>query len=271
MRWTRTFPLWLSRPRFFLSAQLMHAADRFCRRLPLRADQHDGRFFFAVGGVLGFTLLSYWSLTAYWDVRWFAGEDGVSEWWAVATYLASAAMAALAARLLTRLGHPRLGLVHLLFAAALVVGALEEMSWGQRLFGWSTPQVLARVNEQGETTIHNLVEFDRVFNTGIFWASTLALVGAGVRVFLHRHHRVTTADFLLPSLVLSPALLLIAVWYAGGQSFRTLMAYFDLRPVGGEIPEVLLGLCLCLYTGANLVKARALRRYASTDLAARLR
>ena len=32
----------------------------------------------------------------------------------------------------------------------------EEISWGQRIFGWATPEGIAERNMQGETTIHNL-------------------------------------------------------------------------------------------------------------------
>lgn len=32
----------------------------------------------------------------------------------------------------------------------------EEISWGQRIFGWSTPDVWDNLNAQGETNIHNV-------------------------------------------------------------------------------------------------------------------
>jgi hypothetical protein len=38
----------------------------------------------------------------------------------------------------------------------LFIAAGEELSWGQRLFGFGTPDRLASVNAQGETTLHNL-------------------------------------------------------------------------------------------------------------------
>lgn len=37
-----------------------------------------------------------------------------------------------------------------------IVCAGEEISWGQRVFGWETPQSFADANEQGETNLHNL-------------------------------------------------------------------------------------------------------------------
>jgi len=33
---------------------------------------------------------------------------------------------------------------------------MEEISWGQRLFGWNTPGTLSTINYQNETTIHNI-------------------------------------------------------------------------------------------------------------------
>lgn len=47
------------------------------------------------------------------------------------------------------------------FYGALALGffllAMEEISWGQRLIGWETPPFLARINLQGETNLHNIV------------------------------------------------------------------------------------------------------------------
>jgi hypothetical protein len=45
--------------------------------------------------------------------------------------------------------------------AAFILG-MEEMSWGQRIFGWATPPRLAEANLQGETTLHNLVSLKEV-------------------------------------------------------------------------------------------------------------
>ena len=43
-----------------------------------------------------------------------------------------------------------------LFVLSLVF-AMEEISWGQRIFGWKTPKVWAAINYQNETNIHNLL------------------------------------------------------------------------------------------------------------------
>ena len=77
--WVASLPLRSIRFRSFATTKLIRACDRYCVPLPLPTDRYDGKFVFAMGSVLAFTLLAYWSLTDYWDVHWYAGEDGVSE------------------------------------------------------------------------------------------------------------------------------------------------------------------------------------------------
>ena len=47
----------------------------------------------------------------------------------------------------------------LVLALAMFFGAGEEISWGQRIFGFSTPESIKQLNTQGEFTIHNLELF----------------------------------------------------------------------------------------------------------------
>ncbi|HJN87542.1 MAG: hypothetical protein QF714_08210 [Dehalococcoidia bacterium] len=263
--WGVTLPLWRLRVRAYLAGMFHRLMLLAFRPLPLPADRYSRRFFVAVAGVLAFTLLTHWSLTAYKDVAWFGGEDGVSEWWSVATYLAGAAMAGATGWMLRGTGHPRLALFHAVLAASLLIGAMEEISWGQRLFDWGTPAALSEINEQGETTLHNLESVDSVISSILFGASLTALAGAAIRAAWHRSGRVTSADLVLPSLVLAPSLLMILVWRVGNfwtpvNLPRLLMEAFDFGPQGSEVPEVLLGLCLCIYTYANLTRATILRR-----------
>ena len=210
-----------------------------------------------------FTALTHWGLTAYRNVDWLAGEDGASEWWSVATYLAGAGLAAATGRQLRRTNHRRLAVLQFILAGVFLIGALEEISWGQRLFNWGTPQALEAVNEQGETTIHNLGKIDSVIFNLLFWVSAAGLAGGALRAVWHRAGRVTSADFVLPSLVISPALFMIVVWRIGDfwtpvNLPRLIMEAFRFGPQGSEVPEVLLGLCVCLYTYSNLRRARLL-------------
>lgn len=61
----------------------------------------------------------------------------------------------------------------LVLTAVFVFGFGEEISWGQRIFGWGTPASLDEANAQDETNIHNLgalggwLDMDRLFQ--VFW------------------------------------------------------------------------------------------------------
>ncbi|HET9314084.1 MAG TPA: hypothetical protein VFQ51_00785 [Vicinamibacteria bacterium] len=70
---------------------------------------------------------------------WWRSRRSGREWWT---------------RRLLR-GHPG----YFALCAILFVACMEEISWGQRVLGFKTPDAIARVNRQGEINIHNLAFF----------------------------------------------------------------------------------------------------------------
>ena len=96
------------------------------------------------------------------DVPFFAGlflEDGLMEW---ATFISFAVAGILFLRvaLIMRGSGDRTSVRLRWLFYGLVVGvwfvAFEEISWGQRLFGWGTPEVFDVHNLQSETNLHNI-------------------------------------------------------------------------------------------------------------------
>lgn len=53
-------------------------------------------------------------------------------------------------------GRRKRGIYHFLLFVVFFFVAMEEISWGQRLFGWHTPAILWKLNFQREINIHNL-------------------------------------------------------------------------------------------------------------------
>jgi hypothetical protein len=84
-----------------------------------------------------------------------AGEDGSLEYAQVAILLGSSLMGGYIAVLLSRARDRVWAGCYALGALVLLWMAGEEISWGQRIFGLSTPEVLAP-NVQGELNLHNL-------------------------------------------------------------------------------------------------------------------
>ena len=64
--------------------------------------------------------------------------------------------------------------------------ALEEISYGQHLFGWGTSETWKELNDQDETNLHNVhAIFDQVPRAGL----TLGILIGGVILPLYRHFR----------------------------------------------------------------------------------
>lgn len=66
----------------------------------------------------------------------------------------------------------------LALAALMFVCFGEEISWGQRVFGWGTPPALQEVNAQGETNLHNLWLFQATNPDGSHKSSLGLLLNA---------------------------------------------------------------------------------------------
>ena len=105
------------------------------------------------------------SLLSAETVSWLTQEDHLIENISVLAFFLSS-MALLAVFLSSArhdnlfLGRPtRRNIWFALLAAAFFICAGEEISWGQRIFGWDTPDAIEELNAQGETNLHNLVFF----------------------------------------------------------------------------------------------------------------
>ena len=113
-----------------------------------------------------------------------------------------------------RVGHgrQRLGAASLYaFALVFVFVAMEEISWGQRVFGIETPSFLRNLNVQGETNLHNLksVQYKLGIMLAVFantaaraWLVTpkalLAARGGLLRILVPRP--ICTLYFLIPGI-----------------------------------------------------------------------
>lgn len=91
-------------------------------------------------------------------------EDGFFEWF---TFWAAFA----AGLIFLARGLGKGSLLLLMFAAVWLVFGFEEISWGQRVIGWETPESLEALNYQNETNLHN------VLNPILVYAWPLALLG----------------------------------------------------------------------------------------------
>ena len=109
------------------------------------------------------------------EIRALAIEDGVVEYvGALFFLLASLTFFAL---YFGKNGRPSSrNIFYLLLGLGFLFVCLEEISWGQRILGFSTPESIRQTNAQGEFNIHNLKVFHGKTETGerkSFWGLLL--------------------------------------------------------------------------------------------------
>src|SRR5262245_11646687 len=140
-----------------------------------------------------------------------AQEDGVVEW---ATFLAYA-FAAGWLLLVVRKQSPSWwfkGATFLLAAFCLVVAG-EEISWGQRLFGFKPPDVFLERNFQQELNLHNVLMDERGLGFALeskHLVIAIVLGFACVWPWLVRRRRLEVFAPLAPPLALVPLALAVA-------------------------------------------------------------
>lgn len=87
----------------------------------------------------------------------YAREDGFVEY-GTAIFLFVASMVLLSnARSLKSRGMGLAFGCTLFYALLFFFAAGEEISWGQRIFGWETGETFKEINKQEETNLHNLI------------------------------------------------------------------------------------------------------------------
>ena len=100
----------------------------------------------------------------FWDREYFhlvyAAEDGLVEYGtALFLLVASVVLLVRASQMRGRAGALAVGLT-CFYALLFFLAAGEEISWGQRIFGWESGEFFKENNKQYETNFHNLMVGD---------------------------------------------------------------------------------------------------------------
>jgi len=176
-------------------------------------------------------------------------ENLYGEWLQVAQF-AIAMVVSFA--LVRRAGHPHRAFFGVLgLACFYVVG--EEISWGQQVFDWDSPDWFKEKNLQGETNLHNMVTgpYSTALKDVIEYTLAGGLIGYGLiapvllRVGWGLAHRVERLGLAIPPLYLWP-------FWTLGAAFE--VGYFSFNEA--EVAEVLISFALAALALHHLVVAR---------------
>ncbi|WP_272007917.1 hypothetical protein [Roseovarius sp. ZX-A-9] len=121
--------------------------------------QIDRALMALIAAVLAASVVIYFvNPTYFWAT--FAAEDKLVEY-GTAFFLLVSSMVLLAnARHLSGRGLRLAAVMTLLYALMFFLAAGEEVSWGQRIFGWESGEFFQENNKQFETNFHNLIVGD---------------------------------------------------------------------------------------------------------------
>ena len=125
--------------------------------------------------ISGLYLLMAWQFpVAY---IWGTYEDLLGEWVQVFLFAGGFAFA-----LMNAIRGSNHRLFFGILALALFYTVMEEISWGQRIFGWSSPEIFREYNLQRETNLHNLLvgPYSTVTKEVVSYALAIALFAYGL-------------------------------------------------------------------------------------------
>ena len=180
-------------------------------------------------------------------------EGGLFEYGTSLAYILAFIFALPIARYFYQTKHKRLGFFYYFMAGCFLFVGLEELSWGQHLLAWQSPEFFEAYNAQQETTIHNLVWVNEYINYG-YWI--LGLFGGIAWLFSYQMKHWRFYIYFIPPWYLSSFFFLVFYSFAIRTFNREIQSFFqslNLKFLGqfilpfGEFDELLLGLGFLLF------------------------
>lgn len=185
-------------------------------------------------------------------------EQGIAETLQVLAWLGTAGFAVAIGLRSHRDGVPVLGWLYGIVALFSIFVVGEEISWGQRIVGWSTPEALESLNRQGETNVHNVTAIEDLFRWGKILvgaygfglpllARSLDPVDRRVEDFAGPTRHGSIHDLLIPPQFLAPFFLFPLVWGLYRMFAPRPPAYEWAISEFGEVVELQLALGVVLF------------------------
>jgi hypothetical protein len=112
--------------------------------------------------IVALLIILFYSVFIFFDVETvmdLGDEDHFFEWLTCIFFLAASAV-------IFSTYFKRKNLFFLILGIVFLIGAGEEISWGQRIFGIETPETMEKINFQKEITIHNIYLFHGITPEG---------------------------------------------------------------------------------------------------------
>ncbi len=179
----------------------------------------------------------------------FTGEDGVAEGLQVLLFAATLFLSLIIAHRLWRRGDTLFAVLYVLAGAGMLFIVGEELNWGQRIFGWETPEQFQAINKQEETNLHNIYGVGSVFK----WLHVvIGALGTVVPLLVlrwrPRSQRLGQAiDLFVPHFTLVPYFLATLLWRLQANLWDPPKRLYFVISEYSEVMELILAIAFFLF------------------------
>lgn len=189
--------------------------------------------------------------------RLLTGEDRLAENLQVYCWLLAFIIGWLVISRLANAGRFGMAFLYLCLAVGIFVIIGEEVSWGQRLFGWQTPEALKAVNRQHETNIHSLEGLIDMFRSlylliGVYGTILPLLFFSARKSASYQQH----FSLLVPHFTLVPYFLITLVWRLYLNFWKLPEKYYFEISKYSEVVELILALGFLLFMSFQFRKIK---------------
>jgi hypothetical protein len=146
------------------------------------------------------TALKIWNRQLYWTL---IAEDGVIETLTAVAYFMAFLGAISITRALYRQDRGFYAFLYLGLSAVLLWVCLEEISYGQRIFGFTSPEAFVEYNKQAEVNIHNIAS-NRMLHLGFMLVGAYGALAALVVPRFRDQEMAFARTLFVPELYLAP-------------------------------------------------------------------
>lgn len=180
--------------------------------------------------------------------KWYVSEDRFAEWMGVIFFGLAAIYCALVIKILRQNNMKTVSCLYMIVFVGLLFIIGEELSWGQRIFGWTTSEEFKQINRQGETNIHNIYGIRYAFKWG---QELIGIYGSILPIlymkldFFRRHKEFFS--FVIPHFTLIPFFFPLFPWRIYRNLFDPPEEYSFVISEFNEVLELLLAVGFFLF------------------------
>ena len=133
----------------------------------------------------------------------------------------------------------------------LFIFSMEEISWGQMIFNWGSPELMNKFNIQNETNLHNFMFIHDKSLFILFFLFSLSLILSLIGFYLRWNKRIkigSTSDIILPLGCCSSYFAIASIIYLGVILLKAGIFIPFLHTREQEMGELIFAICIFIHS-----------------------